>query len=209
MPTRVLLLRHAESADPTVFHGAESDVDLSDRGRSQAEGIAKVLAARQPDLLVSSAMRRARATAEAIGLACALPVQLEPDLHERRVSMLSGQRIEDHQSLWTQTVDHWMRGDIRFTHAGAESFADVRARVLPVWERLITQHAGRTLVIVAHGIVCKVLLLSVLANHSPADWRTKVPSLRNVAINELVRDDAGWRALRLNWWPEEWENMSR
>ena len=40
MTTRVFLLRHAESADPTVFHGYESDVDLSERGVRQAEAIA-------------------------------------------------------------------------------------------------------------------------------------------------------------------------
>lgn len=32
MPTRIWLLRHAETALPTVFHGAESDVGLSRRG---------------------------------------------------------------------------------------------------------------------------------------------------------------------------------
>jgi hypothetical protein len=31
-PSRVLLLRHAETASPNVFHGAESDVGLSERG---------------------------------------------------------------------------------------------------------------------------------------------------------------------------------
>lgn len=34
--TRVWLLRHGESANPTVFHGAESDIDLGERGRRQA-----------------------------------------------------------------------------------------------------------------------------------------------------------------------------
>src|SRR5262245_59766453 len=90
MPTRVLLLRHAESANPTIFHGAESDVGLSERGRRQAEAVAAVLAARRPDRLISSAMRRARETAAPIATACGLPVQIEPALHERRVGALSG-----------------------------------------------------------------------------------------------------------------------
>src|SRR4051812_13317991 len=57
--TRVFLLRHAESADPTVFHGAESDVGLSERGERQAHAVAAVLAAHRPTAVVSSAMRRA------------------------------------------------------------------------------------------------------------------------------------------------------
>ena len=41
MPTRVLLLRHAETATPHLFHGAESDVGLSERGRRQADAVAE------------------------------------------------------------------------------------------------------------------------------------------------------------------------
>src|SRR5262245_8177719 len=75
MPTRVLLLRHAESANPLIFHGAESDVGLGERGRRQAEAIAAVLAAEGPDVVVSSAMRRARETAAPIVLACDVPLR--------------------------------------------------------------------------------------------------------------------------------------
>ena len=53
MPTRVFVLRHGESADPTVFHGAEPDVGLSERGRRQAEAVAPLLAAHAPDAVVS------------------------------------------------------------------------------------------------------------------------------------------------------------
>src|SRR6059058_5481382 len=90
MPTRVLLLRHAESADPTVFHGAESDVGLSERGKRQAELIAPALAAYRPVTVISSGMRRALATAEPIARACAVTIRIEPALHERRVGKLAG-----------------------------------------------------------------------------------------------------------------------
>ena len=46
--TRVLLLRHAETAAPDRFHGAESDVDLGDRGSRQAEAVAPGLAGDGP-----------------------------------------------------------------------------------------------------------------------------------------------------------------
>src|SRR5436309_841155 len=88
MPTRVYLLRHAETANPAVFHGAESDVGLSERGHRQAEAIARYFAALGPDVVVSSAMRRARDTAQPIAAACGLPLIVEPELHERRVGVL-------------------------------------------------------------------------------------------------------------------------
>jgi probable phosphoglycerate mutase len=198
--TRVLLLRHAESADPSVFHGFESDVDLSERGWRQAEALAVVLAARSPQALVSSGMRRALQTAAPLARVCGLPVQVEPDLHERRVGALSGVAVQT-DGVWPETLRRWLAGDTGYAPDGAESFDAIRARVLPVWERVTRQHAGQTLVVVAHGIVCRVLLLSLLPGWGPADWPRLSP-LRNGAIHEVVGGAGGWEAVRLGELPD-------
>jgi broad specificity phosphatase PhoE len=196
LATRVFLLRHAESANPDVFHGAESDVGLSERGRRQAEAVAPLLAAEHPDLVVSSAMRRALDTASPAARACGLTVWVEPDLHERRVGALSGTPFRA-DGVWPQTLRRWMAGDTAYAPPGAESFDAIRDRVLPVWERLTETHAGRTVVIVAHGVVCKVLLLSVLPGLTPAAWERLGP-FRNVAVSELAWGVTGWRGLVVN-----------
>jgi broad specificity phosphatase PhoE len=197
---RVLLLRHAESANPNVFHGFESDVDLSERGRRQAEALAEVLAARSPQVLVSSGMRRALQTAAPIGRVCGLPIQVEADLHERRVGALSGVAVQT-DGVWRDTLRRWRAGDTGYAPEGAESFDAIRARVLPVWERVARQHEGKTLVVVAHGIVCRVLLLSLLPGWGLADWKRLSP-MRNAALHEVVRGTAGWEAVRLNDLPD-------
>ena len=202
MPTRVLLLRHAESADPTVFHGAESDVGLSERGRRQAEASASVFAGFSPTMIVSSAMRRAVDTATPIVRACGLSLRVEPLLHERRVGTLSGTPTAGVEGVWPDTLRRWVAGDTGFAPAAAESFDDIRARVLPVWERLTTQFDGQTFVVVAHGVVIKVLLLCLLPGHTVADWQRLGP-IRNVGVNELVREADGWRAVRLNELPPQ------
>jgi broad specificity phosphatase PhoE len=198
MPTRVLLLRHAETADPTIFHGAESDVGLSERGRRQAEAVAAYLAGCRPDVLVSSAMRRAVDTAGAIARACGLAMHIEPALHERRVGALSGTPHATPDGPWPATLRRWIAGETGYAPAAAESFDDIRDRVVPVWHRLTAEHAGRTLVIVAHGIVCRVLLLSLLPGHGAADWQ-RIGPIHNVGVSELLRGaDGAWQALRIN-----------
>jgi len=196
MSIRVLLLRHAESANPAVFHGAESDVGLSERGRRQAEAVAPVLAAYRPGRLISSAMRRARDTAAPIARACGLTVQIEPELHERRVGALAGTPTGLPDGVWPDTLKCWRAGDTGYAPEGAESFAMIRARVLPVWKRVTTTGDGQTAIIVAHGVVCRVLLLSLLPGHSVADWHRL--GTHNVGINELVWEERTWRAVRLN-----------
>jgi probable phosphoglycerate mutase len=197
LPTRVIVLRHGESADPTVFHGAESDVGLSERGRRQADAVAPLLAAYTPVAVISSAMRRAHDTAAPIAAACGLPISIEPRLHERRVGSLSGTPVTRGDSVWPDTLRRWVAGETSIAPPGAESFDDIRERVLPVSERLTRAHDGRCLVIVVHGVVCKVLFLSILPGFSPADWQRLGP-IRNVALTELEGTAGYWQARRLN-----------
>lgn len=196
--TRFLLLRHAESAAPQIFHGAESDIGLSERGHQAAQILAPILATERPAAVISSAMRRAIDTATPIAQACGLPLQIQPELHERRVGALSGQPFDD--SRWPETMARWISGETSFTVDGAESFDDVRARVLPVWQRLAEHHAGKTAVIVAHGTVNKVLLLSLNAGLGPADWN-RFRSL-NLGVHELIHEADRWRIVRLADVPE-------
>jgi broad specificity phosphatase PhoE len=195
--TRVLLLRHAETSDPSVFHGAESDVGLSERGRLQAELLAPMMAAIRPAAVISSAMRRAVATATPIAAACGLALQIEPQLHERRVGPLSGMPTSGPDGVWPETLRRWVAGETEYAPAGAESFDAIRERVLPVWQRLTRAYQDQTLIIVAHGIVCRVLLLTELPGLEPADWH-KLGPIRNLAVNELLREEGGWKAVRLN-----------
>jgi probable phosphoglycerate mutase len=197
MAAHVFLLRHAESARPDVFHGAESDIGLSERGRRQAEAVAPILAAEKPDAVICSAMRRARDTAGPIAAACGLTPILEPELHERRVGDLAGRPFGGKDGVWPATLRRWMAGETGFTPEDAESFDDIRNRVLPVWNRLTHEWSGRRIIIVAHGVVCKVLLLSNLQGYGVTDW-DRLGSIQNVGITEVVQDGVAWRALRIS-----------
>jgi 2,3-bisphosphoglycerate-dependent phosphoglycerate mutase len=197
LSTHIFLLRHAETANPNVFHGAESDVGLSERGRRQAEQLAPMLAEARPAAVISSAMRRAIDTALPITATCALALRIEPDLHERRVGALSGTSTQSKEGVWPDTLRRWVAGETGYAPPGAESFDAIRDRVLPVWRRLTREFAGQTLVIVAHGVVIRVLLLSELPGLGPGDWHRLGP-IRNLGVNELLWTGAEWEAVRLN-----------
>lgn len=196
LPQVVWLVRHAETARPTLLHGAESDVGLGDHGRRQAAAAADWFAAQRPTAVVSSAMTRARETAAVIAAACGVPHLLEPMLHERRVGPLSGQPRERTDPIWQETVRQWAAGNTAFTTPGAESFDDLRRRVVPAFLRTVTAQPGGRVVVVCHGMVCKVLLLSVLRDTGPADWLT-LGSVPYLAVSRLVPDGDAWRAERL------------
>lgn len=197
MPTRVLLLRHAETTHPHVFNGFESDVGLSARGERQAQALAPLLAARAPAVVVSSGMRRALHTAQPIAAACALPLRVEPELHERKVGGLVGLSDASSGGVWTETLRRWQAGEADYAPSGSESFAAMQRRLLPVWQRLTEEYAGQTLVIVAHGMVKRVLLLSLLPGWGLKDW-PRVGHTPNAGICELLHEGEAWQAVRLN-----------
>jgi broad specificity phosphatase PhoE len=190
--TRILLLRHAETSAPDLFHGAESDIGLGERGHQQAEALAQTLAALGPDALYCSAMRRAVETATPIGRACGLVPQLVESLHERRVGPLSGKSREEGLDVYEEAKWRWMAGELDYTHEGGESYAEIRRRVVPAFEVLAQRHAGRTIVVVAHGVVIRVLLTTLLDGYGPE--RFQELDVTNAAVNDLRHDGTRWRA---------------
>ncbi|MBY0512753.1 MAG: histidine phosphatase family protein [Gemmataceae bacterium] len=189
----IWLTRHAETALPTVFHGAESDVGLSELGRRQAAAAAAWFRQLGPAAVVSSAMTRARDTAAPIAAACGVPHLIEPELHERRVGELSGTSFSSEGGPWPETITRWMAGDTAFTTPGAESFDHLRDRLVPAFERVAGCFPDGRGLVVAHGVVCKVLLLCLLREFGPADW-LRIGRVANLSVSELTRPGEAWKA---------------
>jgi probable phosphoglycerate mutase len=200
-PDRIWLLRHAETTAPHVFNGAESDVGLSELGFRQAAAAADWFRDHTPTAVVSSGMRRAIDTAAPIATACGVPHLIEPDLHERRIGPMAGQAFA-FDGPWAETIGHWTAGNTAFTTPGAESFDDLAGRLIPAWERVVSAHPGGRVVVVAHGIVCKVLLLSLLDGWDSSGWG-KLGRSANVAVSELIPHmGSKWQSVRLLTVPE-------
>jgi 2,3-bisphosphoglycerate-dependent phosphoglycerate mutase len=202
MDTHVYLMRHAETARPDVFHGYESDTDLGARGYRQAEAVAPVVAAFKPSGIISSNMLRARKTAEPIAKACGLTLRTEADLHERKVGNMQGTPILGEFGVWPDTLARWTSGDTGYAPPDMESYDQIANRVLPVWDRVTREFSGKSLVIVAHGIVVRVILLSVVAGYNVADW-PRLGRIANVSISELSGSGRSWKAERIGYVPDE------
>jgi broad specificity phosphatase PhoE len=192
----LLLARHAETAAPDRFHGAESDIGLSRAGVRQAELLGESLKGVGAAAIYSSAMRRAVDTALPIALACKLvPVQIAA-LHERRIGPLSGLSREEGWSVYAASKARWIAGDLDHTHVGGESYNNVRRRVVPILLELAACHAGKTIIVVAHGVVIRVALSSLLAGSHPAEFDRF--AIDFASVNDICFDGDSWTAQSLN-----------
>ncbi len=196
LPPLIWIARHAETAIPTMFHGAESDVELGEHGKRQAAAAAGWFVELKPTAVVSSAMIRAHDTAAPIAAACGVPHLIEPMLHERKVGPISRKPRTEANHIWDETIARWAAGETGYAYPGMESFDELRDRVLPPFERVVAAHPDGRVLIVCHGVVKKVLLLSLLPGKTPADW-VRIGSIPNLAVSELVPNGVKWKANRL------------
>ncbi len=196
METRILLLRHAETAAPELFHGAESDIGLGERGHLQAQAVAETLERFRPSAVYASNMRRAKETLRPIAERLNLPPRIEPALHERRMGPLSGQRKADVWALYEEARHRWEAGDLDATHDGAESYAEIQSRVVLPFQALAQRHPGETVVVVLHGVVIRVLLTTLLDDATPAHFERF--GIDFTAVNDLRYREGRWRAEALN-----------
>ena len=141
-------------------------------------------------------MRRAVDTAAPIGRVCGLEPVVIPALHERRIGPLSGVSREEGWATYAETKARWIAGELEVSHPGGESFADIRRRVCPILEDLAARHRGETIVVVAHGVVIRVALTSLVAGFSPADFDRI--AIDFASVNDLWYDGRTWTARALN-----------
>jgi probable phosphoglycerate mutase len=154
--SKLILVRHGESAGnrDRIFATSPHDLPLTELGYRQAhEAAQRIGQLFRPELVVTSAYLRASETARIIAGALALPLEIEPNLHEREIGSHRGRPYD---SFLTEP-DYDPQRPWVWKPQGGESYEEVQARVAPVLDRLAAAHTARDVVIVSHGGVMTTL----------------------------------------------------
>ncbi|MEU7828593.1 MULTISPECIES: bifunctional RNase H/acid phosphatase [unclassified Nonomuraea] len=176
-PTRVatslLLLRHGETplSVDRRFSGL-GDAELTAKGLAQASAAAERLS-REPyhlDVIVSSPLKRARQTAEAVAQRTGLAVEADDDLREVDFGAWEGHTFTEVQRGWPAELAAWL-ADPTIAPPDGESFEAVAERVRRAEERLVERYEGRTVLIVSHVTPIKTLLRFALMAPPEALYR--------------------------------------
>ncbi|HET7760772.1 MAG TPA: histidine phosphatase family protein [Phycicoccus sp.] len=197
-PRRVVLLRHGETTHNAagIWQG-HLDTELSELGREQAAAAGHAVAALGPTHIVSSDLLRARATAEAVGRATGLPVDLDHRFREIDVGEWQGLGNEEVSRRWPEERAAVLRGEDVPRGVSGESMADVRTRVgAALGEHLGGLGAGECLVVSTHGAAGRVAAAWLLGLDVGLAWRV-LGGLGNCHWGEL-------REGRRGWWVETW-----
>ena len=157
-PRRVVIVRHAETVDNAarVWQG-HKDTELSDRGREQVRAAAPHLAAYAPALIVSSDLRRAASTADAIAGLTGREVRLDARLREVHVGEWEGLHADEVRARYPDVIAALDRGEDAPRGVTGETRADVAQRAGGALREIADElMPGETAVVVAHGVSARV-----------------------------------------------------
>ena len=198
---RLVLLRHGQTNYNLVGRmQGHLDSELTKTGLAQAAAVAPAIARIEPDLLLSSDLRRAMDTADLLGVATGLPVKVDPRLRETHLGDWQGRTVQEIEQSWPGAIAAW-RSDPGWAPPGGESRIDVVRRCLPVVEELDDEApagAQSTAVLVAHGGMIAGLVSGLLALPI-ASWPA-IGGIGNCRWAALARrhDHPRWRLVGFN-----------
>lgn len=164
----VLLIRHGALADDAArrFIG-QTDLPMSEAGEAQIRALAAELAGRvKLDAIYCSDLKRSRRTAELLAQAGATPIHVRAALREINLGEWEGLYRRDVAQSQPDAYRRRGMDIVNFHPPGAESFAGMARRVLPLWRGLTDgadakEDAG-TIAIAAHAGVNRVILCEAL-----------------------------------------------
>jgi alpha-ribazole phosphatase/probable phosphoglycerate mutase len=174
MVTTLYLIRHGETegSEEKRYKGT-IDVPLSEKGVRQMEQISAFIseiaspAARNDknvklQAVYCSDLRRAVKSAEIIAEPFELkPVKME-ELRERNFGEWEGMSFDEIIEKYPEDFNAWVKNPLMFRPTGGESTLEVKERSIKALDRIIDNHSGGDIAIVAHGGVNRVILCQLL-----------------------------------------------
>ena len=199
---RLILLRHGQT-DYNVTGRMQGHLDsvLTAVGHEQAATAAPVLAALEPDRVVSSDLQRAVDTAEVVGAACGLAVKFDARLRETHLGEWQGCTVPEIDVDYPGAIAAW-RSDPTWAPPGGESRVDVVARSRPVVDELDAEFGdsdgSSTVLLVAHGGLIAGLVTGLM--ELPTEVWPSFGGLGNCRWAVLARreDHPRWRLAGYN-----------
>ena len=192
----IILVRHGETDWNThqVFRG-RVDVPLNKVGLSQAKSVGHSLQGRTIDALYSSPLSRAFETGHMLAEGRNVQVELEIgfiDIDFGTWQGLSHQKVkEEFKDLYTT----WLSEPHRVAFPGGESLDEVKVRSKKALEKVVENNPGRTVAIVSHRVVNKVLLCTILGLDLSHFWYIRQDTC---AVNNFEYKDGNYYLTLLN-----------
>jgi broad specificity phosphatase PhoE len=170
--TSIFLVRHGRTAwnKEEIFRG-RTDVPLDETGLKQAELAGEYFKGMEIHAIYSSPLSRAWETAQKIAQFHHVKVQPLQGIVDMSFGRWEGQSHLDIQKNDKETYRQWREEPQLLRLPSGESLDDVRVRAMAALEEGIQNHPGKSLILVSHRVVNKVLICGILGLDNSHFWQ--------------------------------------
>jgi probable phosphoglycerate mutase len=175
----ILLVRHGETAGNASRILQRTDVPLNERGKQQADQLARRLFDTGFVHIVCSDLLRARMTAAIIAARSTIAIEENPLLQERNFGDLRG-------VPYAELTENPFGAD--FAPPNGEDWPTFHARVADAFNFIVSRRRSMKgpLVVVTHGLVCR----AIVERHALLPDDVVTPQLFNNTSVTVLREDA-------------------
>lgn len=197
MSTKIILVRHGhvEGIHPERFRG-RAEIPLSALGEKQrlltAERLKRSSA---PAIVFTSSLGRCIATGEAIAVACNVKSQILQDLYDIDYGAWQWKTHEEVRQCEPDAFESWKNFPDQVQMPEGESLQNVLVRVTQALNKILKDYEERTVVMVSHDSVNRVLLLHMLGLPLSKYWAIKQDPC---CINEIEFDEGAFQIKSIN-----------
>ena len=194
--TEIILIRHGETDwnRDQVFRG-RIDVALNEVGLTQARALQGSLHDSEIDGMYSSPLSRAFETASILGEKRNVDVNTEEGLIDVDFGKWQGLSHQKVKEEYKDLYETWLAQPDLVTFPDGESLKEVRIRSMESLEEVIKNNPGKTLALVSHRVVLKVLLCTILGLELSRFWYLRQDTC---AINRVEYKDGNYLLTLLN-----------
>lgn len=199
MTTRVLLIRHGETAwNANGRWQGHAPVPLNESGLAQSQRLGRYIKSEDVriDVIYSSDLKRAMQTADPIAEALNLPIHPDPRLREVDLGDWQGLTREEAEA-WDAERYAAFRADWHAVPTpNGESRNDLKARVRAAFDDITARHPDQVIALVSHGGTLGMLIESLFGE-------IERPSLSNTSMTIIDQTKFGalWQIAQIAWAP--------
>ena len=191
--TEIYLVRHGytKSNELDVFLG-QQNIDLTDKGRKQAECVGEYLKDKNISMIYSSDLDRACQTAEPLSNAIKLPIIKRENLREIAAGEWDWVSYEQINEKYSDAWWYWGNDICNSYCVGGETFLEVQERVYGEMVKIAEESDGKTITVFSHGTSIKSFLCKVLGLTGKEANDLTYPG--NASVTRLLYDNGKFTA---------------
>ena len=172
--TKIYLIRHGQTEwnKRQTFRG-RIDIPLNERGHKEAEAILEAVKNKKISSIYASPLRRSIETAKPIEQFFNLEILPVKGLIDINYGDWQGLTADDVKKRYKRQYNQWEKTPNLVRFPSGETLDEVKERSFSAFRDIVKKNPGKTIVVVPHRVVNKVLLCALLGLSNSHFWEIR------------------------------------